>query len=166
MMSASGRTLVVAALLMVGSTLGCSAPSLPEEGLAQGNQELVADDGFSINGLATNGLATNGLATNGLATNGLATNGLATNGLESESFSSWFNEDLEQRNVLMKYLIGCALPQDGGDLHLVRQAGPGAALGLRRAGDRGGRAAHLRLSGGPRQPVRLEGGFLHPRADG
>ena len=106
-MSASGKTLVVAALLMVGSTLGCSAPSLSEEGLAQGNQELVADDGFSINGLATNGLATNGLATNGLATNGLA-----TNGLQSESFSSWFSADLEQRNVLMRYLVGCALRQD------------------------------------------------------
>ena len=101
-MSASGRRLVVAALLMVGSTLGCSAPSLPEEGLAQENQELVADDGFSINGLATNGLATNGLATNGLATNGLA----------SATFSSWFNADIEQRNVLMRYLIGCALRQD------------------------------------------------------
>jgi hypothetical protein len=111
MMSASGRTLVVAALLMVGSTLGCGASSLPEEGLAQHNQALTEDDGYSIFGLATNGLATNGLATNGLATNGLATNGLATNGLETDSFSSWFNEDLELRNMLMRYLIGCALPQ-------------------------------------------------------
>jgi GLTT repeat (6 copies) len=106
----SGRTFVAA--LLVGSTLGCSTPSLPEEEqLIQLNQEVLTDDEMSASGLATNGLATNGLATNGLATNGLATNGLATNGLESSTFSSWFSADPAQRDMLMRYLIGCALPQ-------------------------------------------------------
>jgi hypothetical protein len=110
-MSPVGRTLVVTVLL-AGSTLGCNAPSLVEEARPeQRSQKMIADNGLTIFGLATNGLATNGLATNGLATNGLATNGLATNGLESSTFSDWFSADPSQRNILMKYLIGCALPE-------------------------------------------------------
>jgi hypothetical protein len=69
--------------------------------MAQQAQELIEE----------NGLATNGLATNGLATNGLATNGLATNGLSSSTFSSWFSAAPAQRAQLMKYLIGCAVPE-------------------------------------------------------
>ncbi|XSE99946.1 hypothetical protein VZL07_18920 [Pseudomyxococcus flavus] len=58
---------------------------------------------FSANGLSTNGLSTNGLSTNGLSTNGLSTNGLSTNG-----FSTWFNEDPERADELMRYIIKCA----------------------------------------------------------
>ena len=80
-MFSSGKRLLVAALL-VGSALGCGTPeALEEEALAQQTQEMVEP------------------------------NGLSTNGLSSSNFSSWFNEAPALRNELMKYLIGCALPQ-------------------------------------------------------
>jgi hypothetical protein len=101
MAAAACNLLVIASL--VGSSLGCNTPpsSLEEELLEQQAQAVIED----------NGLATNGLATNGLATNGLATNGLATNGLTTSSFSSWFGAAPATNTQLMKYLIGCAVPE-------------------------------------------------------
>ncbi|QRK07026.1 hypothetical protein JQX13_44390 [Archangium violaceum] len=57
-----------------------------------------------------NGLAFNGLAFNGLAFNGLAFNGLAFNGLSSAEFSSWFQTAPELGDMVMKYLVQCAVP--------------------------------------------------------
>ncbi|PTL80682.1 hypothetical protein DAT35_27485 [Vitiosangium sp. GDMCC 1.1324] len=59
---------------------------------------------------ADNGLTMNGLAFNGLAFNGLAFNGLAFNGLSSSSFSSWFQQKPAEADILMKYLVRCAVP--------------------------------------------------------
>jgi hypothetical protein len=109
-MSQSGRTLVVA-MLLVASIQGCGTPSLlEEETLDQRAQELRAKDKLTANKQSDNGLSTNGLSTNGLSTNGLSTNGLSTNGLQSSTFSSWFSADPALRDNLMKYLILCAVP--------------------------------------------------------
>ncbi|HEX5746376.1 MAG TPA: hypothetical protein VFZ09_09030 [Archangium sp.] len=58
----------------------------------------------------SNGLAFNGLAFNGLAFNGLAFNGLTLNGLNSTAFHSWFQEEPALRNMLMSYMVQCAVP--------------------------------------------------------
>jgi hypothetical protein len=106
-----GKGLVLLAL-WVGSGVGCNAPStLSEtEWMEQQGQELIADNGLSTNGLSTNGLSTNGLSTNGLSTNGLSTNGLAMNGLSSSSFSSWFQQSPALANLVMTYMVRCAVP--------------------------------------------------------
>ncbi|RYZ43743.1 MAG: hypothetical protein EOO72_06730 [Myxococcaceae bacterium] len=72
----------------------------------------VAQESISVNGLSTNGLSTNGLSTNGLSTNGLSTNGLSTNGLSAPSFATWFNgnESVAYSDMVMKYVVACALP--------------------------------------------------------
>jgi hypothetical protein len=82
-----------------------------------------------------NGLAFNGLATNGLAFNGLATNGLAFNGLNSEAFTTWFREDPTTANMVMHYMVQCAVPQgefrayEGEDQTYVWQGALGLAPG-------------------------------------
>ncbi|PTL83931.1 hypothetical protein [Vitiosangium sp. GDMCC 1.1324] len=58
----------------------------------------------------TNGLSTNGLSTNGLSTNGLSTNGLSTNGLSTSKFNTWFNQNTALSDMLMRYIVKCALP--------------------------------------------------------
>ncbi|WP_370643900.1 hypothetical protein [Myxococcus sp. RHSTA-1-4] len=45
-----------------------------------------------------------------MSTNGLSTNGLSTNGLSTNGFSTWFNQDTASAEVVMKYLVRCALP--------------------------------------------------------
>jgi hypothetical protein len=52
----------------------------------------------------------NGLAMNGLAMNGLAMNGLAMNGLSSTPFAQWFQKDPALADMVMTYLVRCALP--------------------------------------------------------
>ncbi|HYO54883.1 hypothetical protein [Archangium sp.] len=54
--------------------------------------------------------STNGGTLNGLAFNGLAFNGLAFNGLNSGEFSSWFNQDESLAEVVMRYIVTCAVP--------------------------------------------------------
>ncbi|RKH20357.1 hypothetical protein D7X74_04390 [Corallococcus sp. CA047B] len=72
----------------------------------------IAQETLATNGLSTNGLSTNGLSTNGLSTNGLSTNGLSTNGLAAISFVNWFNgnESVAYSDMVMKYVVACALP--------------------------------------------------------
>ncbi len=53
--------------------------------------------------------STNGLAMNGLAMNGLAMNGLAMNGLSTSAFTSWFQQDPELANMVMRYVVRCAV---------------------------------------------------------
>ncbi|WP_199243313.1 hypothetical protein [Vitiosangium sp. GDMCC 1.1324] len=59
---------------------------------------------------SANGVGLNGLAFNGLAFNGLAFNGLAFNGLNSQAFSAWFDQNPALADVVMKYVVGCAVP--------------------------------------------------------
>ncbi len=97
----SGRRCLTAVLWLwagagCGSTLAESEP--PEPGTT--NQEQFA----------ANGLTFNGLAYNGLAFNGLAFNGLAFNGLSSEAFTSWFQSNPALADMVMKYMVSCAVP--------------------------------------------------------
>jgi hypothetical protein len=77
----------------------------------------------TANKQADNGLSTNGLSTNGLSTNGLSTNGLSTNGLQSSAFASWFSVDPAQRDILMRYVIGCAVPDGEVRTHTAPDTG-------------------------------------------
>ncbi len=97
----SGGLLVIA--LLVGSGVGCNAPSTLSETefLEQQGQEVIEENGLSVNGLSVNGLSVNGLSVNGLSVNGLSTS----------SFSSWFSTSPQLSAQVMKYLIGCAVPE-------------------------------------------------------
>ncbi|WP_158501503.1 hypothetical protein [Vitiosangium sp. GDMCC 1.1324] len=86
------------------------SPSEEIQERAAQQQTLYELNGLSPNGLAFNGLAFNGLAFNGLAFNGLAFNGLAFNGLSTTEFSSWFQTNPTLGNMVMRYVIQCAVP--------------------------------------------------------
>jgi hypothetical protein len=90
------------AALLLAVAVGCGpvegAPELEE--LATQAQELSTINSETLNGLAFNGLAFNGLATNGLATNGLS----------RSEFSSWFQQDDTLADMVMRYVVTCALP--------------------------------------------------------
>ncbi|HEX8825674.1 MAG TPA: hypothetical protein VF794_37540, partial [Archangium sp.] len=79
--------------------------------------------------------ATQRSGNNGLAFNGLATNGLAFNGLNSEAFTTWFREDPTTANMVMHYMVQCAVPQgefrayEGEDQTYVWQGALGLAPG-------------------------------------
>jgi hypothetical protein len=94
-------------VLMLLPTTGCGPVEEPSEPPASGTleQEVATD-----NGLAFNGLAFNGLAFNGLAFNGLAFNGLAFNGLPSSDFDAWFRLNPTLADMVMRYVISCAVP--------------------------------------------------------
>jgi hypothetical protein len=85
---------------------GCGPLASPEERAAA--QGLKTDNGLSPNGLSQNGLSQNGLSQNGLSQNGLSQNGLSQNGLSS-SFSTWFNKNTTTSDVVMQYIVRCAV---------------------------------------------------------
>jgi hypothetical protein len=70
-----------------------------------GAQPLTGDNGFSPNGLNRNGLNRNGLNRNGLNRNGLNGNGLA-----SPDFAIWFDLDAPTSDMVMSYVVKCAVP--------------------------------------------------------
>jgi hypothetical protein len=90
------------AALLLAVAVGCGsveeAPE-PEEAAPQ-DQEISS----------TNSETPNGLAFNGLAFNGLAFNGLATNGLSSSEFSAWFQQNPTLADMVMRYVVTCAVP--------------------------------------------------------
>jgi hypothetical protein len=85
---------------------GCGPLASPEERAAA--QGLSTQNGLSPNGLSQNGLSQNGLSQNGLSQNGLSQNGLSQNGLSS-AFSTWFNKDTTTSDVVMQYIVRCAV---------------------------------------------------------
>ncbi|PTL85340.1 hypothetical protein [Vitiosangium sp. GDMCC 1.1324] len=92
-----------ALLLVVGSACGP----------AEGAFELEAGDetGELAEELrGANGLSLNGLSLNGLSLNGLSLNGLSLEGLSSAEFDTWFQENPELHNQVMKYVVRCAVP--------------------------------------------------------
>ena len=96
--------IVLAACLALA---GCGPLATPAERAAA--QGLKADNGLSMNGLAMNGLSMNGLSMNGLSMNGLSMNGLSMNGLSTTTFSTWFNQSPAQADVVMSYIVRCAV---------------------------------------------------------
>jgi hypothetical protein len=89
--------------LLLAVAAGCGPleeRSAPPMHLGGSTRELTNDNGLIMNGLAFNGLAFNGLAFNGLAFNGLSTS----------EFSTWFQQDPTQADLLMRYLVRCSVP--------------------------------------------------------
>ncbi len=84
-------------------------PILSACGPAEAPPEPPALHGQAQDLAVINGLAFNGLAFNGLAFNGLAFNGLAFNGLSSSEFQAWFQQEPSLRDMLMRYLVQCAV---------------------------------------------------------
>jgi hypothetical protein len=92
--------------LLVAAATGCGTPAHPPADLAaSASRPLSADNGFSPNGLNQNGLNKNGLNKNGLNQNGLNQNGLSSPG-----FATWFDRDAPTSDMVMSYLVKCALP--------------------------------------------------------
>jgi len=60
--------------------------------------------------LTNNGLSFNGLSFNGLSFNGLSFNGLSFNGLTTSSFHTWFQSSPPTANMVMRYIVRCAVP--------------------------------------------------------
>ncbi|WP_241759067.1 hypothetical protein [Pyxidicoccus parkwayensis] len=57
-----------------------------------------------------NGLSFNGLSFNGLSFNGLSFNGLSFSGLSSSAFNTWFQTNPAMANLVMRYVVRCAVP--------------------------------------------------------
>jgi len=100
-------TMAPAVLAACLALAGCGPLASPEERAAA--QGLKTDNGLSPNGLSQNGLSQNGLSQNGLSQNGLSQNGLSQNGLSS-TFSTWFNKNTTTSDVVMQYVVRCAVP--------------------------------------------------------
>jgi hypothetical protein len=90
------------ALALASVVAGCGPAQTPLERAQE--QGLSSDNGLSPNGLSQNGLSQNGLSQNGLSQNGLSQNGLSQNG-----FATWFNQNVTNGNVVMSYLVRCAV---------------------------------------------------------
>ena len=89
-------------MLSLGGTVGCGVEpeQEPREVLASQSQAQMEDNGLSLNGLSLNGLSLNGLSLNGLS----------LNGLNSGEFKAWFQQNPAGHNMLMGYLVRCAVP--------------------------------------------------------
>ena len=92
------------AMLLFGAGCGVSAPVLQDLSPPRtGTVEQSLESG--------NGLSLNGLSFNGLSFNGLSFNGLSFNGLSSGAFVSWFREDPALADMVMRYVVHCAVPE-------------------------------------------------------
>ena len=95
------RTTLSRASLLLGVSLGMGAcgplEEVPEnEPLATHTQELESLNGLSLNGLSLNGLSLNGLSVGGLS---------------SPQFDGWFQTNPPLHDLVMKYVVRCAVPE-------------------------------------------------------
>lgn len=97
---ARGWLSLVAVLLGAGAS-GCGPEGIPEGAMWESQRQELG---------STNGLSANGLSANGLSANGLSVNGLSANGLATSSFSTWFSQDPAQADMVMRYVVRCAVP--------------------------------------------------------
>lgn len=97
----------LAALCLWASASACgpAEPLTEPQSWDSESQELASNNGFSANGLSANGLSANGLSYNGLSANGLSANGLST-----AAFSQWFSENRPRADMVMTYVVRCAVP--------------------------------------------------------
>jgi hypothetical protein len=96
-------------LLLTLLVSGCGVPTGQE---LDGDPGLVSESSLAgTNGLGTNGLGTNGLGTNGLGTNGLSTSGLSISAMNTSEFVTWFNQDPALADMVMKYIVACAVAE-------------------------------------------------------
>lgn len=102
---ARGWLSLVAVLMGVGAS-GCGPEGISPDTEWEGQRQELG----SANGLSANGLSANGLSANGLSANGLSANGLSATGLSTSSFSTWFSQDPAQTDMVMRYVVRCAVP--------------------------------------------------------
>jgi hypothetical protein len=79
-------------------------------GPAESPTELLELDSQSQELNSHNGVSANGLSANGLSANGLSVNGLSANGLSAAAFASWFTQNPAHADMLMTYVVRCAVP--------------------------------------------------------
>lgn len=105
---------ILPGVLLVLLASGCAgpmdeeAPPLPmshEPSLLRTEQELASL------GLGTNGLTLEGLASSGQGLQGLSPLGLVSSSMEDSAFTAWFNQSPDVANMVMRYVVMCALPQ-------------------------------------------------------
>ena len=102
-------------LVCMLSAAGCGVPgedtAFDFEVLQTQEAGVATAEEMDLDGLSVNGLSVNGLSVNGLSVNGLSVNGLSVNGLSSGSFKTWFEANAAERDMVMKYIVSCAVPQ-------------------------------------------------------
>lgn len=100
-------------LCVCASASGCDPSEPPAEPLPLDSQAQELN--------SFNGLSANGLSANGLSLNGLSLNGLSVNGLSSATFIQWFSQDPAAADMLMTYVVRCAVPT--GQTRMYRHQG-------------------------------------------
>ncbi|MCP3139713.1 hypothetical protein [Pyxidicoccus xibeiensis] len=108
-MSPSLRTGCLLAVSLLTFGPGCGPV---EEGPWDPTDEpgTIEQAAASANGLSFNGLSFNGMSSNGLSFNGLSFNGLSSRGLTSSQFGTWFQTDPALADMVMRYVVRCAVP--------------------------------------------------------
>jgi hypothetical protein len=108
----------VVALAMVMGTVACGSmeqvSSESGESLSTQGQELSSVNGMTLNGMTLNGMTLNGMTLNGMTLNGMTLNGMTLNGLGAHGlgtveFATWFRQDVELSEMLMRYTVRCAV---------------------------------------------------------
>jgi len=92
----------LATLCLWVSASGCGPAESPAESLELDSQTQELS--------SHNGVSANGVSANGVSANGLSANGLSANGLSATAFVSWFNQNPGQADILMTYVVRCAVP--------------------------------------------------------
>ena len=90
---------------------GCGPVEDPQLGPTPSEEDSAGQGLGSENGLSFNGLSFNGLSFKGLSFNGLSFNGLSFNGLSSAEFKTWFGTDPAMAEMVMRYVVRCAVPE-------------------------------------------------------
>jgi hypothetical protein len=137
-MTATFRSAALAASMLF-LLAACEAPAPEQPRVALDASALTTTNGIALNGIALNGIALNGIALNGIALNGIALNGIALNGIAlngmltsglapgegtsglganglveasfaTPEFQAWFDVDHTFSDMVMSYVVRCALP--------------------------------------------------------
>jgi hypothetical protein len=109
----NGARIAVAALL-ASAAIACGSGQ-PGSNFTTSQQEINSDNGLAADVLAMSDpsldvLPVDGESMNGLPPNYLGINGLHPGALSTGEFQRWFAYDPATANVLMRYLVRCALP--------------------------------------------------------
>ncbi|HEX5750277.1 MAG TPA: pentapeptide repeat-containing protein [Archangium sp.] len=103
----------LASVLLLAGASGCAPDAaLSEESLSLETEArpVLTVNGIEFNGIELNGIELNGTNLNGTNLNGTNLNGLDTSGLNTPDFRAWFNQDVTRHDMLMKYMVQCAVP--------------------------------------------------------
>jgi hypothetical protein len=109
-----------ATLCLWASAFACGPAEPLTEPLSLESESQELDSG---NGLSANGLSYNGLSANGLSYNGLSANGLSYNGLSSGVFAQWFSQNPARADMVMTYVVRCAVPAGQSRSYINSQTG-------------------------------------------